>query len=361
MIALYSPDVPDVKGGVADHVLAAAQALASLGAPPLVLAAHGTPAKFAPLSCITGIGPLEAPAAAAAHGARHLILQYVPFLYGRRGVAPGLLRFAARCRDARVTWDLFVHEPYVPFTRLAWLITGWPQRLQLAAVGRGATRIYTPVPGFVPMIRRFVGESPQMIVAPVGASLPVADPAARPAARAGLGLSDDQVAVGVFSPGASGFAVRWLAAAARRLATEPSVAWVLFGSGSARRLPGLPAGGNVIVVGEQDSAAIGRTMRAIDIAALPYVDGLTLRRTSAMLALASSVPTVSSTGPLFDPAVGALARCEPDAEAFASRLLELVRDPAARERARVLTAGYAASASVEVLARRFLADHGTAA
>jgi len=254
-----------------------------------------------------------------------------------------------------------VHEPYVPFTRLAWLLTGAPQRLQLAALGRGASHIYTPVPGFVPMIRRYAGANAPVTVAPVGASVPIAAPSARSGARARLGLTDDQVAIGVFSPGAAGFALPWLAVAAARLAGEPRVTWVLFGSGSARRLPGMPSGGNVIVLGEADATVIGETMRAVDIAAQPYVDGLTLRRTSAMLALASGVATVSSSGPLFDPTVGELAHCEPNAAAFAECLALLVRDEAARAQARARTAGYAATASVEALARQLIADHRTAA
>jgi hypothetical protein len=73
-----------------------------------------------------------------------------------------------------------------------------------------------------------------------------------------------------------------------------------------------------------------------------------------MLALASGVATVSSTGPLFDPVAGTMALCEPDSRAFSESLLHLVRDPAARAEAAHRTAAYAGSGSVERLARILL-------
>ena len=144
MIALYSPDVPPLPGGVADQTLALARALEAAGYPPLVLARRGDAARFAPLPCETGIGPLEAPG--RARGARALLLQYVPFLYARRGVAPALFRLAGACRSAGLPLAVLLHEPYVPLTRLPWLVTGPLQRLQLRRLLGGASRVYTPVP-----------------------------------------------------------------------------------------------------------------------------------------------------------------------------------------------------------------------
>src|SRR5262245_14109923 len=59
-----------------------------------------------------------------------LLIHYVPFLYGRRGLSsyPERLARSARARGIRVV--LFVHEPWVPMTRLPWLVLGPLQRLQ---------------------------------------------------------------------------------------------------------------------------------------------------------------------------------------------------------------------------------------
>ncbi len=355
MIGLYCPDVPPVAGGVSDHTLALARALARAGAPPVVFARRGDAAPFAPLACTTGIGTGDLPAAVSRAGVRALIVQYTPFLYARRGVAPAVVRAAHAITTSGVRLALFVHEPFVPFTRLPWLVTGLPQRWQLRQLVRRASWVYAGVPRFAADARRYAGNGTTVRVVPVGATLG-ASTAGRTEARAALGLAPDDVAVGVFSPGASGFLADWIAVAAGRLAGHPRTRWVRFGHGSERPWPGWPSGGRTITLGEGPPDVVARTMRALDLVAAPYADGLTLRRTSAMFALASGIATVSSTGPLFDPTAGALAACEPTADAFAARLAVLVDDAAARGVLAARTGGFAASASIERLAEVLLAD-----
>jgi hypothetical protein len=354
VIGLYSPDVPPAPGGVADHTLALARALERHGAPPVVLARRGDPAMFAPLTCISGLAPGDVADAAREHDVAVVVIEYSPFLFARRGVSPALVRGVRRMAAAGLRLAAFVHEPWVPFTRLPWLVTGVPQRLQLRYLVRRCAHVYAAVPGFAELIRRHARPGTPVAVAPVGASI-APSTLSREEARARLGLREDMVAIGVFSPGASGFLHAWVTAAADRLAALEQVVWVRFGFGSERGLPLLPGVGT-LSLGPGDAATIAQTMRALDIAAAPFVDGLTLRRTSAMLALASGVATVSSTGPLFDPAAGALASCEPTAEAFAARLEGLARDPAERRLVADRTQHYEEVASINVLARRLIAD-----
>jgi glycosyltransferase involved in cell wall biosynthesis len=355
VIGLYCPDVPPIRGGVSDHTLVLARALAAAGSPPLVLAERGEAACFAPLTCLTGLAPGDVPETARAHGVTWLLLQYVPFLYARRGVAPGLVRAVARLAARGIRLALFVHEPYVPLTRLPWLLTGPLQRWQFRALVRRASLVYTPVPRFAELARRRARAGTTVRVVPIGATLPVS-PATRAAARAELGLADDEVAIGIFSPGASGFAHEWIAVAAARLRDDPRVRWVRFGHGSDRRWPRYPNGPRTLILGERDAERTARTMRALDLVAAPYVDGLTLRRTSAMLALATGIATVSSTGPLYDPAAGALAACEATAEAFAARLEGLAGDAAARDAVASRTTAYPRVASAECAAATLLRD-----
>jgi glycosyltransferase involved in cell wall biosynthesis len=352
MLAIYSPDVPPRHGGVADQTLELARALDRLGRTPIVLALRGDPAAFVPVPCVTGVRIHEAPTAAVQHGARRLLLQYVPFLYARHGIAPSLLRLAARCSRAGIALDLFVHEPFVPFTRLPWLLTGLPQRLQLRALVRSAASVRTPVPAFASLIRRWSGGSCTVSVAPVGSAIPAAGHARREPARMRLGIATSDIAIGVFSPGAAGFRGDWIRAAAARLTSDARVRWVVFGSGS-DGFKGMPQD-RTIVVREHEANTMAETMRAMDLAAQPYEDGLTLRRTSAMLAIATGTATASSTGPLYDPAAGALAVCAADEVAFTALVAELAHDPVARAAAAGRTAGYDRTASVEALARDLL-------
>jgi glycosyltransferase involved in cell wall biosynthesis len=355
MIAIYSPSVPREPGGVADQTLCLARALDAQGHRPLVLAGRGDASLFAPVPCETGITPSDVPEAARRAGAAVVVMQYVPFLYARRGVAPSLARLPSLFRSAGVRWAVMLHEPYVPLNRPVWWITGPLQRLQLFALLRGATAVYTPVPHYADIARRYAGRQTSVTVAPVGATVPTST-LSRDEARDRLGLAGDDVAIGVFSPAAAGFAHDWIAAAAAALAPQLHVRWVRFGFGSARRLPGYPDGARTITIGEAEPARLADTMRALDLVAAPYEDGLTLRRTGAMLALASGVATVSSTGPLYDPTAGELAACEPDADAFARRLVALARDGSARASLAQRTARYTELASVEVLARKVITD-----
>ena len=357
MIGLYSPELPPVPGGVADHTLVLARALQAQGHPPAVLGRDGDPGLFAPLTCRAGLAPTDLPRVARELGLTALLVQYVPFAFARRGIAPRLCLGIRWLADAGLVIAVVLHEPYVPFTRLPWLVTGWPMRWQLRVVLRHAAFVYAPVPRYAEIAR---GYAPRATVrlAPVGATLPVSA-AGRDEARRALGLEDGEFAIGVFSPAAAGFRRDWIEEAARRLAAEAGrqrVTWVVFGNGADRVLAGPPAGVAVRRVTERDAGVVGRTMRAVDAAAAPYVDGLTMRRTGAMLALAHGIPTVSSTGPLFDPRLADLAACEASAGALSERLARLMRHPAERAALAARAAGYRDIASVEVLARHVVAD-----
>jgi hypothetical protein len=351
-VLLYCPDLPPVPGGVADHTLVFARALAERGVDVRVAGGRGDPGLFAPLPCRTEVAPAALPAAAAADGVGAVIVQYVPFLYARSGLAPRLVRAAGRLRRSGVRLGLFVHEPYVPFTRLPWLVTGWPMRWQLRALVRRSHAIWAPVPDFLERVRRAARPGTTLAVAPVGATIPISR-VTREEARGGLRLAPGDVAIGVFSPAASGALSTWVAEAIGTLAGASSVAWITFGNGSGRVAPGPGAGGSARIVdlGWLEPQVIGRVFRALDLAVAPFVDGLTLRRTSAMAALAHGVPLVSSRGPLFDPSLADAALCEGTVEAFVAAVRALAADPA--RRAVLGAAGhrfYETRASADVLA-----------
>ena len=356
MIGLYSPDLPPVPGGVSDHTLALARALEAQGGPPAILGLGGDAALFAPLPCALGLEPRDLADAARHLGVHVVVVQYVPFAFARRGLSPALCFGLERVRRAGVAVAIVVHEPYVPFTRIPWLVTGWPMRWQLAWLLRLSCCAYAPLPRYVDICRRWAPPTTRVSLAPIGATLPVST-VPRAEARRALGLDERTVAIGVFSPAAAGFAHRWIDRAVAAFDGRSDVQWVTFGFGSTTDRWTVP-GPNVIRLGPGDAVALGRAMRAVDIAAAPYTDGLTMRRSGAMFALANGVPTVSSTGHLYDPALGRIAACEPTPDAFAARLVALAGDPAARAALAERAKGYWDIASIEVLARQLLTDLG---
>ena len=359
-LALFSPDVPGAPGGVSDHTLALARALASRGVSVAALAGRGDAARFAPIPCLLGVGPgphggRDLAGALTEVGADQLLVQYVPFLFSRSGVAPALEAALRRVRRAGIRIAVFVHEPFVPFTRLPWLVTGVPQRLQLRALLRLAERAYAPVPAWVTRLSAWTGSRDPVTLAPVGATLPVSG-LSREAARAQLDLRGDQVAIGVFSPGANAFRADWVVDAWRAAPPSDTTRWVLFGNGSAA-LATRMAGPPVTALGTLPPVEIANVMGALDLALAPYRDGLTLRRTAAMLALAHGVATVSSTGHLWDPSLAPLARCSASGTAFAADVARLSRDAAARAALGAAgLEGYRRTASVEALADLLIRD-----
>ena len=355
MIGLYCPDVPPIPGGVSDHTLRLARSLNAFGQPPVVLAQRGDPALFDPMACVIGLAPTDVADAALRRGVSTVVIQYVPFLFARRGVSPALILGIRRMVRAGLGIAVVIHEPFVPFTRLPWLVTGPLQRWQFRYMLRRASHVYAPLPHYADLGRRYSRPGTTVVVAPIGATLPVSD-VSREEARSTLGLANGTVAIGIFSPAASGFAHDWIAAAAARLSARSDVTWVRFGFGSDRSLPGYPTGANVVTVGETDPETVGRVMRALDLAAAPYIDGLTMRRSGAMLALVHGVPTVSSTGRLFDPQLREIADCEATPEAFAARLERLVADANERRKLAQRSYRYHAMASIDILAGRLLMD-----
>jgi glycosyltransferase involved in cell wall biosynthesis len=356
VIGLYCPDLPPVPGGVSDHTLVLGRALEAMGHGPAVLGWRGDPELFAPLPCRVGLGPWGVRRVLRERSITALVVQYVPFLFARRGISPALwMALWGLARD-RVRIGVVLHEPYVPFTRPSWLLTGWPMRWQLKYLLRRSAFVYAPVPRYVEIARRFAVEA-KVKLAPIGATLPVTT-MSRDSARLKLGLSSGVVAIGVFSPAASGFNRAWIEEACRRLSGHAHVVWVAFGYGGGQVLRDPPAGLKLIRVHDDDAEVVTRTMRALDIVAAPYVDGLTLRRSGAMLALAHGVATVSSTGPLFDHRLTELAACESTADAFVSRLARLIMNSGERAALAARTAGYRTKASVEVLARMIASDLG---
>jgi len=355
-IALYSPDVPRRPGGVSDHTLVLARALAAEGADVAVLASRGDPELFAPIPCHVGIRPNRRLVKGVTRtGASWVVLQYVPFLFARHGIAPSLVAGLYAVRRSGTQIAVFVHEPFVPFARLPWLVTGVLQRVQLLALIRLADRVYTAVPAWQRFLRRWTPRATPVHLVPVGATLPPSI-LSREDARRRMGLESAAVAIGVFSPSASGFLADWVVAA-HAASRDTRVRWILFGRGS-EALAARLVGGQVSALGELPPSAAADAMRAMDVALAPYVDGLTLRRTAAMLAVAHGVATVSSSGPLFDPQLSALAAIAPDAGAFATEVKRLVEDVEHRREIAARTAGYEELASVRVLARALIADLG---
>ena len=277
-LAILSPGFPSTPGGVTDHTH---RLVGHWGAAGHVVRAIGN----------TSADPEALAADLAASEVGAVLIQYVPFLYARRGVSSWPERFARAARARRLRVTLFVHEPWVPLTRLPWLVLGPLQRRQLRRLVRVADCVVTAVPAW----RATLGRRVELVY--VGSNLgPVpTDATASPAPLA---------APVVFSPTAAGLRFDWIVAAARAIGASPGLMLVGTDAADARRHPQLgihfdPAWD---WRGRVPAAEALRVMARARLVLAPFTDGATGRRTSMLAAVSTGARVLSSTGPLFDPA-----------------------------------------------------------
>lgn len=363
MILIYAPRLPPQCGGVGDHVLACARAMHACGAPVRVAGRTGDPSRFAPVPCRVGIeaagrGKGSLRAAAAEARARWVVLHWVPSLYGRHGLAFPVVRAAGGLRRDGVRVALVVHEPFLPLTRPAWWALGAAQRIQLRALARHSHRILTPVPAWAEALRRWARRDTVTDVIPIGSTIPLSR-LTREQARERLGLGEEDLAVGVFSPGAAGFLASWIVRARKMFAGFGELRWFLLGKGSEALARACREIGPVEDLGRLRARVVGDVVRGLDLLLAPYQDGLTLRRTAAWVGPQHAVATLSTKGPLHDARLTPLPFCAgdgsraDDAAVFNVAMRILIREPESRGRMASLSARfYRREASVEVLARR---------
>ena len=327
-VAILSPGYPDRSGGVTDHTARLVRNWTDLNTE------------------VHAIGDMsEQPGALAESLARvgvaALLIQYVPFLYGRRGVSTYPERLARDARASGIRVCVFVHEPWVPPTRLPWLVLSPIQRRQLRRLSSECDAVATPVLAW----RALLG--PRTQLAYVGSTLGVPPALAQPGPML--------PAPCVFSPFAAGLNWDWIAAAVRAIGEG----LVIVGSDQQT------AAGNPVLAkyldlgwdcrGRLAGPDVLNLLGHAHLVLAPYVDGLTGRRTSAMAALSTGARVLSSTGPLFDPAFRdgpvALAASKSEFVAAAQRLWA-TDDPGAARAERL--ALYAERLDPQVLDRQLL-------
>jgi hypothetical protein len=272
-IVIVSPGFPDQPGGVTDHT----RRLVANWSPAGPVSVHGAP----------GGDPASLVDAWRAQGVGAVLLQYVPFLYARRGLSrfPEHLVRGARAAGLRTT--VFVHEPWVPPTRLPWLILNPLQRRQLLRLAAAADRTVTAVPAW----RAQLGAQTEVIA--VGSTLGPAREVNGPPLTAPV----------VFSPLASGLRWDWILAAVDAIGASPGL--IVIGATlaeAAAHLPGRYARAAWEWRGRQPASDALDLLARAPLVLAPFEDGITARRTSALAALSTGARVVTSSGHLYDAA-----------------------------------------------------------
>lgn len=258
-----------------------------------------------------------------------VLLQYSPFSYGRWGVAPGLLRdaVALRRRHRRTRFAVMVHEAWMPMQNWRWALMSAYQRLQLASLVRLADHVLVSGEALARRFRRGV------IHVPVGSNIsPVVATAAEARHRLGLG---DGLIVALFGTAHPSRALDHAEAAIAALVARRRGSVRVLNLGRDAQALDVPPEVEVHTPGRLDAAELSLRLRASDVLLLPFVDGLSTRRSTLMAGLAHGVAVIGLRGVNTDrvlaqhPEAISLTPAG-DPAAFARATVELVDSPARR-------------------------------
>jgi glycosyltransferase involved in cell wall biosynthesis len=302
-LLIVSPLFPPARGGLPDHADRLAAALhGPLSVTVLTSPGVDTDRPFAVRGELARWhdpgAVLDAVARVASSGP--VLWEYVPHMYGRGGVnlaLPAVWRALRRQGRRQVA---IAHEIAGPFS---W----WPHRslyalahrLQWRALVRTADAIGISTAGWLERIQRSPGRWDHLFLAPSPANVPTpllpADH--RDCWRAKQGLAAARQVVGYYGTIGAGKQFDWVLGAWRTaLTVEPATALVVVGADPTEQAA---AGERAWMrgLGYVPAGDAAEALQAMDLLLLPFVDGVSERRSSFMAALANGVPVLTTVGP----------------------------------------------------------------
>ncbi len=273
-LGILCPGYGHARGGVIDHTRRIARSWSKRG--PQVLVADDL-----------RVDPRALAARWHEEAVTAVLIQYVPFLYGRRGLSRFPLQLTRSLRQLGVRTVVFAHESWVPPSRLPWLLLSPLQRNQLRAIAGNVDVVVTPVPEW----RSEIGGN--AVTMYVGSNLGVPPESAR---------HEMEPSPVVFSPFASGLRWDWIAAAVQAIDADPPL--TLIGadasSGRVHAAVGKFHDSRWRYLGRLDAPEVLARLMCAPVVLAPYIDGITGRRTTVMGALSVGTPVITSAGRLFD-------------------------------------------------------------
>jgi glycosyltransferase involved in cell wall biosynthesis len=305
------------------------------------LRARGTPASL--------VADLEA---ARPGRSDAVLLQYNPFSYGHRGIAPRLPPHWRRVAASAGRAVVVVHEPYVAASSPRFAALQALHRAQLHAVLEAADAVVAPS---ADAARRTGGE---VQVIPVGSNLPDRL-SERRAGRQALGVRPGETLVATFSASDAGRSARAARDAVRAIAARVGPVLLLRLGRAPEPLDDLGDPVRVIISGPLPPQRVASLLATADLFLAPYADGVTTRRTTLMAALQHGLPVVGTDTGRSDEVLvrsPAIARAPLDAATFAGVAAELAADRGRLEAMSMAArALYLEEFAWDVIAQRYLA------
>ncbi len=266
-----------------------------------------------------------------------VMLHYNPFSWGRSGVAPGVVRFAAGLRRSGIPLALMAHECYVEpvggaKTRL---VHHW-QRGQFTALARLANVCFASTAAWVARLQGAGARAVHLTPLPISSSLPDrrdAGDEVRRTLRRG-----DEFVVAAYGLNHPSRRMDLILASVARIGAERPVLFLDLGAGR-REVSPMP-GVRTLSPGWLADDELARHLAAADLFLAPFADGVSLRRTTLMAAMQHGLALVGTTGVNTDPelraswpGLGPLVAVGDDAGFVAAAVVAAARSEADRDAA----------------------------
>ena len=302
-VLIISPDFPPARGGVADHTLRLAQELFSRG-PVAVLTSSANQSNqpfpvHAEISDWTDPEPLER-AIATLVANKTLLWQYVPHMYGRGGVNAAIGKVMHRLQRHAPGQLVIAHEIAAPFSPLPhrfWYAFNHRRQWRQLLAAAGAVGISSEA-WLAEWTRREPQHAGKLFLLSSPSTIPVVPVPATHARdwRVAHQLPADCRVLAYFGTMGANKQFDWvLAAWERAQKTSLPVALVLAGGDATITVPDALRS-LFRPLGYLPADDVSRLLQAADVLALPFIDGVSERRTSFMAGLSHGCAVATTLG-----------------------------------------------------------------
>jgi glycosyltransferase involved in cell wall biosynthesis len=311
-IALAYPALPPTLDGIGDHTARLAAELSTRAQVSVLTGEEQEPTEISGVSIDEGFGVSvhEAFSIARPQSVRRLMhavqkvapdwlmLQYNPFGYGRWGLNPYLplaVRSIKRLKRLRRTKiALMVHEPFVPVESWKFAIMTTWQRWQLWMLGRSADVVLFSIEPWANRFRSWWPNKPVLHL-PVGSNIPRMS-ISRTDARERNAIREHTTVIGVFGTAHPSRMLNRVRDAAKEVLRYSKDDVLLYIGPGGEKVQAVLRGIPLLDVGVLTSEGVSQHFAAMDVYLAPFTDGASTRRSSFMVGLQHSIPTVSTVG-----------------------------------------------------------------
>ena len=311
---LITSEYPPQIGGVSDYTYMVGSGLAAAGdsvhvwCPPVAGVTPDATGVTVHRE-LGGFGPSDLRRATALldqfPAPRRLLVQWVPHGYGYRSMN---VRFCLwlwkRARFDHDNVELMVHEPFLPFREGSWKQDGAAlvHRVMTIILLDAVKRVWTSIPAWQSRLRPYApGRDIKFGWLPIPSTIPVIDNAQATQSTRMRYAPDGNFLVAHFGTYGRHIKETFMNLLPKLHGDYPNVSALLLGRGGEalrddliRRDVNLAA--RVHATGQLSAADLSIHLSACDLMIQPYPDGVSSRRTSAMVGLSHGLPIITTSG-----------------------------------------------------------------